>query len=142
MKKSEQAALLRSAASALEHGRTATASKKIQQALGGPLVIFVEGGVVQDVGRVNTSGFLAVEHEVMDYDILEGNSDEDVQDYFERRSPELKAYMEKFLPDEFQKFQLVDSDLCDCADRSWYGEVHDSACALAGQPNPNSLLKS
>jgi hypothetical protein len=29
---------------------------------------------------------------------------------------------------------------CDCADRSWYGAEHDSACVLAGQPNPNSLL--
>jgi hypothetical protein len=30
---------------------------------------------------------------------------------------------------------------CDCADRSWYGAEHDSMCPLAGQPNPNSLLK-
>ena len=24
-------------------------------------------------------------------------------------------------------------DDCDCADRSWYGDVHDSACPLAGR---------
>jgi hypothetical protein len=30
---------------------------------------------------------------------------------------------------------------CDCDDRSWRGEYHDSACQLAGEPNPNSLLK-
>lgn len=30
---------------------------------------------------------------------------------------------------------------CDCADRSWYGAEHDSACPLAGQPNPNSMLR-
>lgn len=25
-------------------------------------------------------------------------------------------------------------DVCDCADRSWYGKEHDSACPYAGQP--------
>jgi hypothetical protein len=26
---------------------------------------------------------------------------------------------------------------CDCSDRSWYGEEHDSACPLAGQLRPS-----
>jgi hypothetical protein len=66
-KRAEQARLLRSAASALEHGRLKTASKKIEQALGGPLVIFVEGGLVQDVGRVSDEGFLSSEYDIVDY---------------------------------------------------------------------------
>jgi hypothetical protein len=32
-------------------------------------------------------------------------SDEEINDYFERRSPELRAYMQKFLPEEYAKFQ-------------------------------------
>jgi hypothetical protein len=31
----------------------------------------------------------------------------------------------------------VTEEDCDCADRSWYGEEHDSACPLAGQPRPS-----
>jgi len=105
MNRAEQARLLRSAASALEHGRLRTASKKIEQALGGPLVIFVEGGLVQDVGRVSDTGFVSAEYDIVDYDILDGSSNEEVKEYFERRSPEVVAYMKKFLPDEYEKFQ-------------------------------------
>lgn len=28
--------------------------------------------------------------------------------------------------------EVRDIDSCDCDDRSWYGEEHDSACPLAG----------
>jgi hypothetical protein len=35
----------------------------------------------------------------------------------------------------------MDNAECDCADRSWYGKEHDSACPLAGQPNPGSLVE-
>ena len=105
MKRSEQAKLLRSAASALEHGRLSTARKKIEQALGGPLAIFIEGGLVQDVGRLTPKGFLDVEYELMDYDVLETIDDFEVKEYFERRSPELRAYIQKFLPEEYAKFQ-------------------------------------
>jgi hypothetical protein len=120
MKRAEQARLLRSAASALEHGRLKTASKKIEQALGGPLVIFVEGGLVQDVGRVNAKGFLAVDHEVVDYDILEGTTDVEVKEYFERRSPAVQAYMRQYLPDEYERFQeairsVEEDDIADAA---------------------------
>lgn len=47
MKAKEQAQLLRSAASALEHGRHATAFKKLNQVLAnllGPPIVVVEGG--------------------------------------------------------------------------------------------------
>lgn len=30
---------------------------------------------------------------------------------------------------------------CDCADRSWYGTEHDSACVLSGQPFENFLTR-
>jgi len=89
----------------LEHGRLKTASKKIEQALGGPLVIFVEGGLVQDVGRVSREGFLASEYDLVDYDILDGSSNEEVKEYFERRSPAVQAYMKQYLPDEYERFQ-------------------------------------
>jgi hypothetical protein len=124
--RAKQARLLRSAASALEHGRLQTASKKIEQALGGPLVIFVEGGLVQDVGRVNAEGFLAVEHDIVDYDILDGTPDIEVKEYFERRSPETIAYMRQFLPDEYEKFQerireVEANDIADAATRKVLG---------------------
>jgi hypothetical protein len=105
MTRAEQARLLRSAASALEHGRLRTASKKIEQALGGPLVIFAEGGLVQDVGRVSDTGFLDVEYDIVDYDVLEGNTDVEVKEYFERRSPAVQAYMKQYLPEEYERFQ-------------------------------------
>jgi hypothetical protein len=110
MTRAEQARLFRSAASALEHGRLRTARKKIEEALGGPLVIFVEGGLVQDVGRVNAKGnaegFLSVEYDIVDYDVLDhGNSNEEVKEYFERRSPAVQAYMKLYLPDEYARFQ-------------------------------------
>lgn len=105
MNRAEQARLLRSAASALEHGRLNTASKKIEEALGGPLVIFVEGGLVQDVGRVNDGGFLSAEYDIVDYDILEGSANVEVKEYFENRSPAVQAYMKEYLPDEYERFQ-------------------------------------
>src|ERR1700693_3768037 len=143
MTRAEQARLLRSAASALGHGRIKTASKKIEQALGGPLVIFTEGGVVQDVGRVNADGFFGVLHDLVDYDIFEESSDM-VFLHWEGLSPAVKEYIRTRLPNEYAKFQECIRELqeeCDCAERSWYGDDHDSPCTLAGQHNPNSLLK-
>lgn len=105
MKRAEQARLLRSAASALEHGRISTARKKIEEALGGPLVIFVEGGLVQDVNRVNAKGFIAVDYDIVDYDIFDGTPAVEVKEYFERRSPAVQAYMKEYLPDEYERFQ-------------------------------------
>lgn len=31
---------------------------------------------------------------------------------------------------------------CDCAERSWYGAEHDSACVFAGLPNPASKMQA
>lgn len=36
--------------------------------------------------------------------------------------------------DEVESDDDEDSSECDCGDRSWYGQVHDTACPLAGQP--------
>jgi len=89
----------------LEHGRLRTARKKIEEALGGPLVIFIEGGLVQDVGRVRPSGFLAVEYDLVDYDVLDQNSPADVKEYWDRRSDEAKEYLKNFVPDSYDAFQ-------------------------------------
>jgi hypothetical protein len=105
MNRAEQARLLRSAASALEHGRRKTASKKIEQALGGPLVIFVEGGIVQDVGRVSPSGFLEVPYDLVDYDTFETSEDHEVFLHWSSLSPAVQDYIRTKLPDEYEKFQ-------------------------------------
>lgn len=105
MTRAEQARLLRSAASALEHGRISTASKKIEQALGGPLVIFVEGGLVQDVGRVNPDGFLSSPYDLVDYDVLETLEDHEIFLHWAGLSPAVQDYIRTKLPDEYEKFQ-------------------------------------
>lgn len=105
--RTKTAELLRSAASALEHGRDATARRKIQEVLGGPLVLFVEGGLVQEAGYVGADGLHAAAYEVVDYDVFDGSTNEEIAEYFGNRSPELREYMEKFLPDEYAMFQKV-----------------------------------
>jgi hypothetical protein len=45
------------------------------------------------------------EYELLDYDVLESSDDQEVREYFESRSPELRAYMEKRLPREYERFQ-------------------------------------
>lgn len=105
MKRAEQARLLRSAASALEHGRLNSASKKIEEALGGPLAIFVEGGVVQDVGRASTDGFLSVPYDLVDYDVLEEHEDHEIFLHWAGLSSAVQDYIRKKLPDEYEMFQ-------------------------------------
>jgi hypothetical protein len=73
-----------------------------------PLVIFVEGGLVQDVIYLNPRakrGYESAEYDLVDYDIFDGSSNQEVKEYFERRSPEVIAYMRKHLPQEYKKFQ-------------------------------------
>jgi hypothetical protein len=105
MNRAEQARLLRSAASALEHGRLRAASKKIEEALGGPLAIFVEGGVVQDVGRVNADGFLSAPYDLVDYDVFEEQEDQDIFLHWAGLSPEVQDYIRTKLPHEYEMFQ-------------------------------------
>lgn len=71
-------------------------------------IIFVEGGIVQDViYPIPSEGkpFTDVAYDLIDYDILEGNPDEDVAEYFEHRSEATKQYMKKHLPAEYAKFK-------------------------------------
>jgi len=73
-----------------------------------PLVIFVEGGLVQDVIRLNPRakrGYENAEYDLVDYDVLESSSNQEVKEYFENRSPEVIAYMKKHLPFEYGRFQ-------------------------------------
>ena len=100
--------------------------------------------------------------ELVDYDVFDDHDEENIFFMWEGLSARLKKYFDKCLPDEKQKFldriqewqdridaeakqqpksHSADLEECDCAERSWYGKEHDSACPLAGQPNPNSLLK-
>lgn len=107
-----------------------------------PLVVFLEGGIVQSVLRVDSTapkGYRFAEYELVDYDVFDSESNEEIKDIWDGFSCELQAYFRNHLKAEYKKFQDRIAELCDCADRSWYGSVHDSACALAGQPNPKAI---
>jgi hypothetical protein len=68
MTNAEKARLLRSAASALEHGRLATARRKIAQATTPYVLITVSGGVAEIAYRD------LVEVDILDYDNLESTA--------------------------------------------------------------------
>ena len=60
-----------------------------------PLVIFVEGGIVQSVLRVDSTapkGYRFAEYELVDYDVFDTESGEDIKDIWDGFSPELQAY--------------------------------------------------
>lgn len=70
-------------------------------------VIFVEGGVVQDVIHVDgkkRKGYRPAKYELVDYDIFEGEPDSDIFLHWQGFSPKLKAYFKCYLPDEYKKF--------------------------------------
>lgn len=70
------------------------------------IVVFIEGGLVSGVVDLDApSPSKGIEYEVVDYDVLEDNGGQDTKEYFERRSPELMAYMEKNLPNEWAMIQ-------------------------------------
>jgi hypothetical protein len=73
MTRAEQARLLRSAASALEHGRLRTASKKIAQAFKPYLLVTINGGVANIA--INEGG---VDIDLLDYDNLESTPADDL----------------------------------------------------------------
>jgi len=71
------------------------------------IVVFLEGGLVAGVVDLDSprpsSG---IEYEVMDYDVLEGgDSPEEVREYLDNKTPELLAYMKRYLPEEYARFQ-------------------------------------
>jgi len=73
MNRAEQARLLRSAASALEHGRLKTASKKIAQVVKPYLLVTIRGGVADSA--INEGD---VEIDLLDYDNLESTPADDL----------------------------------------------------------------
>src|SRR5258708_7942991 len=111
---------LRSAASALEHGRHATARKKL--ATIAPSfsprqtdTILAALRVYQDVGRADI---------LIDADEIASEHGEPLS------SSEIDVLCEQINLGP----KLSEGDMeCDCADRSWYGREHDSACPFAGQ---------
>jgi len=109
------AALLRSAASALEQGRNATANKKLaavfektsEYSATGP-VVTVEGGIVQDVFVLDASaknGYRSLSYTCIDYDIFESDPAEEIAERWNGLPAELRQYFEKHLPHEFGLFQ-------------------------------------
>lgn len=73
-----------------------------------PLVIFVEGGIVQSVLRVDSTapkGYRFAEYELVDYDVFDTESGEDIKDIWGGFSPELQAYFKNHLKAEYAKFQ-------------------------------------
>jgi len=75
-----------------------------------PAVVTVEGGIVQSVFQVTPElpkGYLGVNYEVLDYDVLTGGSytPDDVKAAWQGLSPQLRAYIEKHLPKEYTEIQ-------------------------------------
>jgi hypothetical protein len=71
------------------------------------LVVFVEGGIVQSVLRVDSTapkGYRFAEYELVDYDVFDSESGEDIKDIWDGFSPELQAYFRKHLKVECTKF--------------------------------------
>ena len=95
MKRAEQARLLRSAASALEHGRLQTARRKIAQAVGTQYAIVTVSGGVADLAH--TEGYLGVD--ILDYDNLKDCGPGDIQ-----LSDGEWAYLKEHSPDLFEFF--------------------------------------
>jgi hypothetical protein len=73
-----------------------------------PLVVFVEGGIIQSVLRVDSTapkGYRFADYEHCDYDVFDTESGEDIKDIWDGFSPELQAYFRTHLKAEFTKFQ-------------------------------------
>jgi len=73
-----------------------------------PLVIYVEGGIVQSVLRVDSTapkGYRFAEYELCDYDVFDIESGEDIKSIWHGFSPELQAYFKNHLKAEYAKFQ-------------------------------------
>ena len=112
----EMAQELRSAASALEHGRNGTARKKVSAVSAGlciqpdgELVVVVEGGLVQDVKQIffPSGRPMEPEHTIIDIDQLSQDCDDDVAERWGKFPEAVKRYVENYMPDEFAGFKAV-----------------------------------
>lgn len=108
------AKVLRSAASALEHGRKATATAKLRAIMAqlseveaSPVVV-LEGGILQALFIVDPKarrGFRDLSYTLVDYDIFEDETDEEIAERWNNFPPELQRYFQEKLPYEYGKFQ-------------------------------------
>lgn len=90
------------------------------------MIIVSMGDAGTEVFQINKKGQAsAVEHAVLDWDWFE----DDPAEWWEQLHPQLRVWLST-RPD----WEAVKEKLCDCADRSWFGVEHDSACILAGFP--------
>jgi hypothetical protein len=71
------------------------------------ILIFVEGGLVNGVVYPTRKPPTSVSYDVIDYDCLETDSNEDIAEYFAGRSETTREYMRKHLPDEYARFQVA-----------------------------------
>jgi hypothetical protein len=72
-----------------------------------PLIVFVEGGIVQDVialDRKIKDGCRKVKFCMVDYDLLSGGDLEDIKQAWQHFPTELKEYFSEYLPDEKKKY--------------------------------------
>jgi hypothetical protein len=70
------------------------------------IIVFLEGGLVQgvvdaDAVRPNEG----IDYDVVDYDVFDGSSPEEIEDYFEHKEDSTRRYMKKYLPEEYARFQ-------------------------------------
>ena len=74
-----------------------------------PVVVTLEGGIAQSVFQVaqeQKQGFQGVDYEVLDWDAWENvYSPEGVKAYWQGLSPQLRAYVQKHLPEEYSRIQ-------------------------------------
>ena len=71
------------------------------------IVVFLEGGIVQAVVDTNArQPQKGIGYTVVDYDIFrELVTPQDIKEYFEGRGAKVIAYMKRYLPDEYARFQ-------------------------------------
>lgn len=71
-----------------------------------PLVIVLEGGLCQDVFRIDSSGAaIDLTHTVLDWDQFEQDPAEDIADRFAGYPTEVKQYIRTKLPEVYEQFQ-------------------------------------
>jgi len=73
-------------------------------------VIVVEGGIVQNVFRPTpreAEPFVDVEYDLVDFDIFEGNDDEDIARHWNALEPSTQECFKNHLKDEYKQFKQV-----------------------------------
>ena len=79
-----------------------------KQRITGTPIIFMQGGVVQDVflpKRRGKQSFTTIDYDLVDMDIFEGNDDETIGNHWERLEPETKKYFIEHRPHTYRPFK-------------------------------------